>query len=120
MRQGGKLAGQQRETLFADFQGQAAGEQSSVGAGPFDFEGGADEVGAIIHDPQSHAGGLPAHVGERQAVVLHGERQFVTSVGEADTDAFGLTMFDRVGHSFLRDFVDLGNDARFQRRHSME
>ena len=43
----------------------------------FNFERGADKVGAIVHDPQPHPAGTALEIGERQTVILDAEVEFV-------------------------------------------
>ena len=87
-------------------EGYGAGDAGAVGAGAFDFEGGADEAGAIVHDAQAQAGGgVGLEVWEGQAVVLDGKQELAREAGEEEGDAFGFAVLDGIGDGFLGDFV---------------
>jgi len=87
-------------------------------ASPFtrlDIEGGANQMGAIAHDPQSNARFGADHRWKRRAVVADGEDERVPAVSKLDFDMSGLRMFDGVGHGFLGDFVKLTDSIGFKR-----
>src|SRR5437762_3298898 len=78
-----------------------ASDPRAARAGAFDFEAGADEAGAIVHNAQPHARGAAFEVREWQAVILNGQDDLIGAIGQADADALGFAMLDGIGHGFL-------------------
>src|SRR5689334_23211491 len=76
--------------------GEETGDDGALGKGAGDGERGADQLGAVPHDPQAGAGGRLAARREAAAVVRDGQRDQIAVISQRNTNVPPASMLDGV------------------------
>src|SRR5260370_4473526 len=84
-----------------------AGNQRPLRTLSLDIQRSPDQAGTIVHNPQSHTGGVASKIGEGQSIILDRESQVLRLSSKADRHAGSLPVFDSVRQGFLGDFIEL-------------